>query len=166
MRPGRSLRSNFRFLLSRLCAVKQEEKRPKRRLEVKGRWPRGLTWLPWLPAGAAGQRPLLREPGPARPAEVPAAAPGGGGSARPTLHQRWSRFHKLLEQPLGPFSTGKRNSISVLIDTPAPMAPCPRVPFSSRWLYSGCGCRLLKFGKSYSVGKRRKLCRLLGSTSL
>ncbi|XP_070320010.1 zinc finger protein 177-like isoform X1 [Odocoileus virginianus] len=26
------------------------------------------------------------------------------------------------------------------------MAPGPLVPFSSRWPYSGCGCRLLKFG--------------------
>ncbi|XDB52570.1 hypothetical protein AB1E18_006109 [Capra hircus] len=97
-----------------------EGNRPKRRLEVKGQWPRGLAWPPWLPAGAAGRRPLLRELGPTGPAGVPAAVRGGGGSARPTLQPRCSRFHKPPEQPLGPSSTRKRNSISVLLDSPGP----------------------------------------------
>lgn len=110
----------FSFLSSRLCVVKQEGNRPKRRLEVQGQWPRGLTWPPWLPAGAAGRRPLLRELGPTRPAGGPAAVPGGGGPGRPTLHPRCSRFHKPPEQPLGPSSTRKRKSISVLLDSPGP----------------------------------------------
>ncbi|MXQ84037.1 hypothetical protein E5288_WYG002626 [Bos mutus] len=35
------------------------------------------------------------------------------------------------------------------------MAPCPRVPVSSRWLYSGRGCRLLKFDWEICLNTRR-----------